>query len=1042
MTNSMSLIGESVNMDGKRKESCNLEAELLKLQNAFNDLLKSYSQLEKHCISLELSIQLNQEIFQKDESCNNQNALEIPEFFENNDLKAQLQDKDNTICKLKDIIKSMREKSKEENVKYDYCEIETKNIELKNNSMGNVKKDIDEIETINVELEHSVAKLLLENENLRKEREHLKSIFKDQFGSIGKTRVQSKEHCDSLIAQINTKSVENSDLNAHLQEKVFAITTFKNELRKLKGKNVINNAVSKPNVTIAPGMFKLDIEALSLSLKNNRDAHAVYIKKTIEYTDTLRGFVESARTQNPRVKPTTSASGSKPLGNTKNNRITRPPHSNQKNKVEDQSRKVKSSLNKMNSVFEPISNALVKHSVRNAKFKSKCAICCPDCPLVSGLQMFKTYDRETLSAHELWEHNYLKGSRDINLYTISVDDMLKTSPICLLSKASKTKSWLWHSRLSHLNFDTLNKLAKDGLARGPGLQVITPATSSSGLVPTIIPQQPCNPPKRDDWDTLFQPLFDEYFNHPTIVVSIVPVAVAPRAIEIADSPVSMSIDQDAPSSKDSTSQGSSSNVRPSDTPFELISRWTKYHPIANVIGDPSRSVSTRKQLKTNAMWCYFDAFLTSVEPKNFKQAMTEPSWIDAMQEEIHEFKRLQVRELVPFRGENQFRGIICTGCKNIDHPYLGSKFSQQEYEDLPNGRQNGFLKWRAQGRDTPMVEKNKLDEDLQWTPIDATLYRGMIGSLMYLTSSRPDLIYTVCLCAWYQAKPTEKHLNAMRSQLTDYGFQFNTIPLSCDNKSAIALCCNNVQHSRANDIDERYHFIKEQVENGIAELYFVRTKYQLADIFTKPFPRERFNFLIEKVGMRSMSPEMLKRLIKEEDEIINPQETQQVAARDEKWVPSAERVKISSTNIILETIVLQKEETFQVVIDIIKNSTCFKAFTISADVLEIFMQQFRYTIKKVPDTDSYEFLLANKKCTVNAKVFKTILDICPRVEGVDFADVPDDNTTLTFLIDLGYKGPLNRHTNMFVDHMHQPWRTLAAIINKCLSRKTASNDKL
>ncbi|GJR16204.1 hypothetical protein Tco_0798856 [Tanacetum coccineum] len=87
----------------------------------------------------------------------------------------------------------------------------------------------------------------------------------------------------------------------------------------------------------------------------------------------------------------------------------------------------------------------------------------------------------------------------------------------------------------------------------------------------------------------------------------------------------------------------------------------------------------------------------------------------------------------------------------------------------------------------------------------------------------------------------------MRSQLTDYGFQFNKIPLYCDNKSAIALCCNNVQHSRAKHIDVRYHFIKEQVENGIVELYFVRTEYQLADIFTKPLPRERFNFLIEKL---------------------------------------------------------------------------------------------------------------------------------------------------------------------------------------------------
>ncbi|GKB52820.1 hypothetical protein Tco_0903573 [Tanacetum coccineum] len=106
----------------------------------------------------------------------------------------------------------------------------------------------------------------------------------------------------------------------------------------------------------------------------------------------------------------------------------------------------------------------------------------------------------------------------------------------------------------------------------------------------------------------------------------------------------------------------------------------------------------------------------------------------------------------------------------------------------------------------------------------------------------------------------------MRSQLTDYGFTFNKIPLYCDNKSAIALCCNNVQHSRAKHIDVRYHFIKEQVENGIVELYFVRTEYQLADIFTKPLPRERFNFLIEKLGMRSMSPETLKRLTEEEDE--------------------------------------------------------------------------------------------------------------------------------------------------------------------------------
>nr|GEU73449.1 retrovirus-related Pol polyprotein from transposon TNT 1-94 [Tanacetum cinerariifolium] len=92
------------------------------------------------------------------------------------------------------------------------------------------------------------------------------------------------------------------------------------------------------------------------------------------------------------------------------------------------------------------------------------------------------------------------------------------------------------------------------------------------------------------------------------------------------------------------------------------------------------------------------------------------------------------------------------------------------------------------------------------------------------------------------------------------------IPMYCENKCAIALCCNNVKHSKAKHVNVRCYFIKKQVENGIVELYFVQTEYQFADIFTKPLPRERFNFLIEKLSMRSMSPKTLKRLAKETDE--------------------------------------------------------------------------------------------------------------------------------------------------------------------------------
>ncbi|GKE86424.1 hypothetical protein Tco_1560166, partial [Tanacetum coccineum] len=121
--NSMSLNNGSVNMKMQKCELCekclNLDAELSKSKQAYNDLLKNYSQIEKHCISLEVSIQLKQEVFQNDDSYVSQNVVEILEYFEINDLKAQLQDKDMTICKSKDTIKSLRENTKEENVDHE-----------------------------------------------------------------------------------------------------------------------------------------------------------------------------------------------------------------------------------------------------------------------------------------------------------------------------------------------------------------------------------------------------------------------------------------------------------------------------------------------------------------------------------------------------------------------------------------------------------------------------------------------------------------------------------------------------------------------------------------------------------------------------------------------------------------------------------------------------------------------------------------------------------------------------------------------------------
>nr|GFB78656.1 copia protein [Tanacetum cinerariifolium] len=224
---------------------------------------------------------------------------------------------------------------------------------------------------------------------------------------------------------------------------------------------------------------------------------------------------------------------------------------------------------------------------------------------------------------------------------------------------------------------------------------------------------------------------------------------------------------------------------------------------------------------------------------------------------------------------------------------------------------------------TPIEIKDKFDLNQNGTPVDAKKYHSMIGALMYLTSSTLDIVHATCLCARYQAKPTEKHLKEvkrifrylrgtvntglwytkdsgfeltgfsdanyagckdtfkstsggaqflgeklaswsskkqdctalstveaeyvslfaccaqvlwMRTQLTDYGFHFNKIPIYCDLKSAIAISCNPVQHSRTKHIDVHYHFIKEHVEKGLIELYFVKTDYQLADLFTKALP--------------------------------------------------------------------------------------------------------------------------------------------------------------------------------------------------------------
>nr|GEV19075.1 hypothetical protein [Tanacetum cinerariifolium] len=658
----------------------------------------------------------------------------------------------------------------------------------------------------------------------------------------------------------------------------------------------------------------------------------------------------------------------------------------------------------------------------------------------------------------------------------------------------------------HVDFDELTAMAFEQSSSGPALHEMTPATIISGLV--VVHQAP----------KVIAPIDD---------------VIPPVQDDSTSSPSSTTVDQDAPSSSKShttteiQSSVISQEVKEDNLDIEVDHMGND--PLLGVaIPEDTYTqspVSTRLQLYEQALFCYYDAFLSSVEPKTYKDALTQSCWIEAMQEELNEFERLEVWELVSrpdkvmvitlkwiykvkldklggilknkarlvARGYRQEEGIdfeesfalvakfeairiflAYAAHKNmvfyqidVKTAFLNVNFREEVYVSQPDGfvdqdnpnhmyKLNKALYGLKQALRAwyDMLSSFLISQDFFKGSVDLTLfirrngndlllavdplhYRGMIGTLLYLTASRPDLQFAICMCARYQARPTEKHdysvaLTAfadadhvgcqdtrhstsgsvqflgdrliswsskrqqsaaifstkaeyialsgccvqilwMRSQLLDYGLGFNKIPMYCDNKSAIALCCNNVQHSRSKHIDIRYHFVKE----------------------------DRIEFLINKLGTRSFTPETLKQLMDKHD---YGYDNRTALAIDEALVPTAQRLKIGRSNFRLLSDIKSKESTLQLVYDVLRICPFFKAFLITADV--------------------------------------DILHICPRVHGQSFAKTLFKEEIPTFIRFLGHSAAIRTLTDVNINKLYQPWRSFAAIINKCLTGKSFGYDSL
>ncbi|GJU51799.1 retrovirus-related pol polyprotein from transposon TNT 1-94 [Tanacetum coccineum] len=444
----MSLNVDSMNMRIQISESSdkcfNLEAELSKSQNAYKDLLKNYSQLEKHCISLEATIQLNQEIFQKDKPCDNP---DIPKYFEINNLKAQFKDKDTTICMFKlDLEPLVPRLLQKRDAHIDYL----RNTQEHANILREIVEQAKGKQPLDTELDFACKHATRIQELLIYVRDTCPNTFKPSAKKVDVTpinNVKKVRFAEPLTSSSNIKQHSLSNSNS----KIICATCNKSMFNGVHDmclldfvKNVKSRAKSakkhkKQNIWKPTGHVFTEV-GLEWKPTGRTSANVVPPKQTTSYSAVIQKPEIKVYSRKPKNVKNVGSSKMAKIVESKNANHLEPNHTWGSNATDI-----------------PSSSSLVK-TVRFGNDQ------------IARIMRYGEYQLGNVIISRVYyvEEGVdpLLGSRDTNLYTISLDDMLKSSPICLLSKASKTKSWLWHHRLSHLNFGTLNKLAKDGLARG------------------------------------------------------------------------------------------------------------------------------------------------------------------------------------------------------------------------------------------------------------------------------------------------------------------------------------------------------------------------------------------------------------------------------------------------------------------------------------------------------------------------------------------------------------------------------------------------